>query len=693
MRKILIGLGVVVVLLIGAVVALPFFIPVDWVKEQAQTQASQATGRQLTIAGDVSLSVFPNVRIEANDVHFANEPGSPVTDMVSLTKLALDVQLMPLLSGDLVVDEFVLIDPVIYLEGKPDGSGNWQFTPEPGAEGTTTDGSGAEGTADAGGNGLANLTLGDVRIENGQVTFVDGASGETTVVSGINMVLSLPDLASPFNGEGSFTFKDKTLNLATSLASPKSLMDGGTSDATVIIESEPLNVSFNGSVAQAGAVTGKVDLSIPSLSGLALWMEQPLDPASPAPEVIKVSGTLDMNGDNIAFNGAEVTIDDLKARGDIAVNMGGDRPSITANLESDMLDLNPYLPQPEEGAGQADGSEDASGGSADGGDSLAQDWSDEEIDFSGLDAANADLTFDLAGLKVQAIEIGRSRLHIVVNNGSATVDLLEAALYGGNGTAHVEIDRSGARPAIAKTFSATGIQAEPLLAAAAGFDKLSGTADLNMDITTTGVSQKQFVENLFGNGNFIFRDGAFKGINIAAMVRDLSIESIGQAVSPTESTDFAELSGTYNIQNGMLANDDLFMSAPLFRMDGQGNVNMPDKTLDYTITPKATASLEGQGAEDTSGFGIPVNVRGPWASPAITPDLEAIAKNALTNPEALGETLEMLGGEDAGGLLDGVTGDGDGGGLLDGLTGDGDGGGLLDGLTGDGDGGGLGDLF
>ncbi|MGY8996204.1 MAG: hypothetical protein ACKVH7_07175, partial [Alphaproteobacteria bacterium] len=50
MRKFLIGLAVVVVLLIGAVVALPFFIPVDWVKEQAQTQASQATGRQLTIA-------------------------------------------------------------------------------------------------------------------------------------------------------------------------------------------------------------------------------------------------------------------------------------------------------------------------------------------------------------------------------------------------------------------------------------------------------------------------------------------------------------------------------------------------------------------------------------------------------------------------------------------------------------------
>jgi AsmA protein len=135
------------------------------------------------------------------------------------------------------------------------------------------------------------------------------------------------------------------------------------------------------------------------------------------------------------------------------------------------------------------------------------------------------------------------------------------------------------------------------------------------------------------------------------------------------------------------------MSAPLVRMDGQGNVNMPEKTLDYTITPKATGSLEGQGTADTSGVGIPINVRGPWANPSIAPDMEAIARNALSNPEALQETIEQLGGGDAGGLLDGLTGEGgDAGGLLDNLTGDGEGGGLLDNL-GTGDGGGLGDLF
>lgn len=541
MRKILIGLGVIVVLLIAAVVALPFFIPVDWVKEQAQTQVSEATGRQLSIDGNVSLSIFPNVQIEANNVHFANEAGSDVPDMVSLSKLALNVQLMPLLSGELVVDEFVLVDPVIYLESRNDGTGNWQFTPPPAAQ----DGSGTDTAAEQGGSGgLANLTLGDVRIENGTVTFVDRTSGESTVLSDIDLTLSLPNLASAFNAEGSLTYKAKTLSLTSTLASPKALMDGGSSDASLKIEGDPINVSFDGNVAQAGAVSGDVQLSLPSLSALAAWLEQPLDASAGMPETINLSGTLDMQGDRIAFSGARVTIDDLNASSDVAVDLGGDRPMITANLQSEMLDLNPYLPQPDQAAGESGGDASGDAGGSSGGDPLAQGWSDEEIDFSGLDAANADLTFDLAGLKVQNIEIGRSRLHIVVNNGSATIDLLEAALYGGNGTAHVVIDRSNARPAIAKTFQATGVQAEPLLIAATGFDKLSGTAELSLDITTTGVSQKQFVEHLFGNGSFVFRDGHFKGANIAAMVRDLSLDALGSAVSPDQQTDFAELSGS-----------------------------------------------------------------------------------------------------------------------------------------------------
>ncbi len=516
------------------------------------------------------------------------------------------------------------------------------------------------------GSELKNLRLGDVRIENGKVTYHDGQTGETTELSAINVTLSLPDMSSPFAGNGSLVFKDQTISFDTGVSSLQTLMDGQSTQASVTLESDPMKASFDGNVATGGALDGQVELSIPSVRALAAWLAEALPEGSPAPEVVTVSGRLAMNGNNIDFTGAQIAADDLKAAGDLGLDLSGQRPYISANLTSEMLDLNPYLPQTE--SEQAAAENGGSGGSGDSGDGeTAEGWSREPIDFSGLDMVNADLAFELAGLKVRAIEIGRSVLKIAVNNGSANLDLVEAQLYGGTGSATVDIDRSGNRPAISNTLSVKGINAEPLLTAAAGFDKLSGTGDIGLDVTTTGDNQRQLVENLAGNGSFLFRDGAFKGVDLAAMARDVSLDSVLKAADSGGSTDFAELSATFQITDGVVRNDDLFMAAPLVRAAGKGNVNMPPQTLDYTLSLKPVANLQGQGAStDEAGGGIPILVRGPWSNPSFEPDMEAIAKGLLSDPDAIGETLQNLGvgGSDgegsggAGGLLDSLGGDG-----------------------------------
>ena len=263
---------------------------------------------------------------------------------------------------------------------------------------------------------------------------------------------------------------------------------------------------------------------------------------------------------------------------------------------------------------------------------------------------------------MRAIEIGQSTLNIVVQNGSARLDLVEAQLYGGSGSADIAIDRSADRPAISADIAVKGIAAEPLLTAAAGFDKLSGTGDIALDVTTTGDSQRRLVENLAGNGAVLFRDGAFKGVDLAAMARDVSLDSVIGAASGGGSTDFAELSATFAITDGVARNDDLFLAAPLLRAAGKGNVNMPPRTLDYTLFLKPVANLEGQGASaDEAGGGIPILVRGPWSDLSYEPDMEALAKGLLSDPDALGETLQNLGGgdgESGGGLLESLGGEG-----------------------------------
>src|SRR3546814_15211776 len=72
-----------------------------------------------------------------------------------------------------------------------------------------------------------------------------------------------------------------------------------------------------------------------------------------------------------------------------------------------------------------------------------------------------------------------------------------------------------------------------------------------------GASQRELVGNLAGNGAVVFRDGAIKGINIAALVRNISTAALDQSFDEAATTDFAELSGTFTIDKGIVTNDDL----------------------------------------------------------------------------------------------------------------------------------------
>jgi AsmA protein len=109
-------------------------------------------------------------------------------------------------------------------------------------------------------------------------------------------------------------------------------------------------------------------------------------------------------------------------------------------------------------------------------------------------------------------------------------------------------------------------------------------------------------------------------------------------------TDFAELSGTFRIRNGILRNDDLWLQAPIMRVAGSGQLDLAQRTVDYRVEPKAAASLKGQGGErEVAGLLVPVIVRGPWDDLSFTPDVGDLARRALENPEAVREQIEQLG--------------------------------------------------
>ena len=68
MRRLLIGLGSLVILVIAAVLVVPLFLPKDEIKRQVVEQVDKRFGWRVRLDGSVSLSLFPSFRLVADDI-------------------------------------------------------------------------------------------------------------------------------------------------------------------------------------------------------------------------------------------------------------------------------------------------------------------------------------------------------------------------------------------------------------------------------------------------------------------------------------------------------------------------------------------------------------------------------------------------------------------------------------------------
>jgi AsmA protein len=644
-KKLLAIIGALIVLVIVAALVAPFLIPTDTYKTRLIALVKQSTGRDFRIAGPVTLSLLPQLALEASDVALANAPGAHDPDMMRLKKLEVQLRLLPLLRGSIELGRFVLDEPQIALEVDKDGKPNWVFAtaqaaPTPSRTAAPPSAAAPQPLSNASrAPAFSELRLDDLRLNNGKVSYRDARTGTTEELSAINMKLSLPDLDSPFAAEGSATWHNEKMALSVGIAKPRALLTGAESGFQIRLAGAPVELGFAGAVTglPPAKLGGTIDLTVPSVRGLATWAGAPLAPG-PGLEKLAIKGRIDMAGPKIAFTGADIALDAIAGKGSLTVETGGARPSLKGTLALDKLDLNPYLP-PEKtaSAGPASSSSGAVGqGSPQSAKPAASaGWSDDPIDLSGLHAADVDFDLKAGAILYRKIAVGESALDLHVKDAKLAANLSRISLYQGEGQGKITADGSGAVPSVAVTLAMSGVQLEPLLEAAAGTDRVSGTAKLNFDAAGSGKSQRALISALNGKGAIVVANGQLKGVNLIALAESATSSLTG--VSGDSRTDFASLSGTFTITNGVVKNDDLQLKSGIIPITGAGTVNLPNRAVDYRVT----VSLAG-------AIGVPVLVSGPWDNLSYRPDLAGVLQGAAKAPGQLMDQLRSLGKPGAG---------------------------------------------
>ena len=334
-----------------------------------------------------------------------------------------------------------------------------------------------------------------------------------------------------------------------------------------------------------------------------------------------LSGNLSVDdAGTVTLEKTRLVIDKNLLNGRVSITTGG-KPFVIATLRSKSLDLSAFT------------SDAGSGGSG-----SAPGWSKQPIALRGLDAVDADIRLQADAVNLGVSQLGLTDIEAKLRSGVLTLRLKDVRAYRGAMAGTVTL-RGGNRIAFDSDVVARDMQLEPLLGQLLGVDRLTGTGTTRLKLSGSGGSIHQVMNSLSGSGDINFADGAFRGIDLAAMMRNLK-SAFGGFEGATE---FTSMTGSFTMTKGVLDNVDLALVSPLFKAGGKGQVNVGGQAMNYVVTP---STLTGD-----AEFSVPVIITGPWHNLKFRPDLEKLidllldarledneqirkAKEKLKNPEA-----------------------------------------------------------
>jgi AsmA protein len=248
--------------------------------------------------------------------------------------------------------------------------------------------------------------------------------------------------------------------------------------------------------------------------------------------------------------------------------------------------------------------------------------------------------------------ISQAHLNVGLHGGLLTADLTKAALFGGGATGQLTADARGASPKFGVKLNVNSVAMKALLQSALKIDRIEGTGVLAVDVAGSGANQRAIMTSLAGTSSVTIKNGAIHGVDLAAVSRSIQNVLSGAmttATSSQASTDFAEAGGTFKISNGVMHNDDFHLLNPFIRVNGSGDIDLGQRTLQFEVVPKLVATQEGQGgAKDVTGIAIPFQISGPWTKPSYKPDMKALGATLVGQVKngGIGNLLgSMLGGK------------------------------------------------
>ncbi|QFT29664.1 putative assembly protein [Labrenzia sp. THAF82] len=347
MRRLLIGLGSLVFMLVTIILVVPLFLPKDEIKRQVVEQVDQRLGWRVRLDGPVSLSLFPGFSLVAEQIGLSGEAGADGIEFAKAERMEFGLAWGGLLSGNIQVTGISLDQPDIYLEIGPNGTTSWEprralavdtasDSPEAAprvVEAPAQTDAPAEDTS--GGSApsegyLKSIGVDSLEITGGTVTYKDLSTPEPIRVTDLNLSLNAPDLSGVVDLSSSFVFNEIPLGIEGSLTNPLGMVSGEQVPVNLTISSAENKITVGG---EAGIEPARAELAIegsgPSLKALAALAGQDLatDPGAFNMDA-RISGTEAA----VSLADLHITLGQLSLGGAADADLSGLVPELSGRL-------------------------------------------------------------------------------------------------------------------------------------------------------------------------------------------------------------------------------------------------------------------------------------------------------------------------------------------------------------------------
>lgn len=618
MRRMKLIIGGVVVVIAGLVVAgVAILSSMDFnqYKGEIAAQAKAATGRDLVIEGDLDLNISLSPKVRVDGVSLTNAKWGSSPYMVKVDSFAAEMQLLPLLFGEIHISEIILIKPEILLETDKNGKGNWVM----GTDGAPVK---EEAVDNAGSPTLPAVNA--IRIEKAKFIYKDGQKGEQTSVVIDQMIATADDIGDPLNLTFKGAFNDHIVSLTGVLGTPEALMLGEAIDVDLTLEAAGTTAKVTGNINEPMSGKGlNLALSAKSenIAKLAELGGAKVGKVGP----FEMTGTVSDGQDSYKLAGLNIKIGQSDVSGDVMVSLANKTPYIKIDLASNRLSLKEVLPQSEETEASAEPVKEEAKKS----DKI---FPSDPLPVDGLKAVNADISY-----KAKDFILG----DFALTNVSDVISLKGGKMTGkhgfgmgdGNFNGHINFDGSrlpakldinlvGKDLGLGKSLKDNGIT-----------DLIDGAKTQSViKLKASGKSVAELMASLNGQTLLNVGEGKInsKYINLAG--GDLVSELTG-ALNPfakkEKFTPLACMVVNLNFENGVADYDkNIAVQTDKMNVTSSGVINLAKETLNIGIKPEPRGDAADLGI-NAGGLAGMVRLTGPLSSPGVGIDAMGTAKAAM----------------------------------------------------------------